>query len=57
MNIFFILQYENTGIIFFYLFILQYENTRTIGNYSIVYYAQKQLKTFVQKYNEFFKSF
>ena len=40
-----------------FLFILQYENTKTIGNYSIVYYAQKQLKTFVQKNNEFFKSF
>lgn len=71
MNIFFILQYENIGTIFFnysycnmkiiiltdFLFILQYENTKTIGNYSIVYYAQKQLKTFVQKNNEFFKSF
>lgn len=40
-----------------FLFILQYENVRTIRNYAIVQYAQKQLKTFVQKNNEFFKSF
>ena len=40
-----------------FLFILQYENTGTVENCNIVYYAQKQLKTFVQKHNEFFKSF
>lgn len=40
-----------------FLFILQYGNIRTIRSYAIVQYTQKQLKTFVQKHNEFFKSF
>lgn len=58
-EVFFIYSYCNMKIIILtdFLFILQYKNARTIRNYTIVQYAQKQLKTFVQKNNEFFKSF